>query len=347
MADQGHIIGESKIERESMLEVHVCHGTFSGDIPELNFPFNAFVSEHQGDFPMHGHEYSELNLVLDGEAIHRTDFEDYKIERGDVFVINGHHRHGFEQAKNLRVVIVQYNPFFFFSDQDELEEMMGYHGLFDLETRTPKARKFRQRLKLFGKQLFKAESLGHALIEEFNRKEEGYKISIRGLFLQLTVKLCRSYAESHKEKNVTVVSMAQIMAYIRKHFHSNIRIEALAEIAKLSPSQMQRQFKTIYDTTPVHLINKLRVDKACQLLQQTQLELKDIASVVGYSTPSFFSAQFKQILGVTPREYRQKKTRRSSHQSTYPNFKSSLIMMKNSFSRLVQIDAETIKEILA
>lgn len=306
MSSENKIIGKASIERESQLEEHVCHGTFAGDMPELSFPFNAFVAEHQDHFPMHGHEYSELNLVLDGEAIHRTDFEDYKIERGDVFVINGNHRHGFENAKNLRLAILQYNPYFFFSDQNELEELMGFHGMFDLETRTPKSRKFRQRLKLFGQQLFKIESLCHSIIEEFSRLEEGHQIAIKGLFTQLVVKLCRAYSQAHREKSVTVVAMAQIMAYIRKNFHTNIRIEELAEIASLSPSQMQRQFKAIYDTTPVHLINKLRVEKACQLLRQTQLELKDIAIMTGYSTPSFFSAQFKQFLGITPREYRQK-----------------------------------------
>lgn len=304
--DKKGIIGKANIERESHLEEQVCYGTFSGDMPESSFPFNAFVAELHEDFPMHGHEYSELNLVLDGEAIHKTDFEDYKIERGDVFVINGSHRHGFDEVKNLRLAIIQYNPYYFFSEQTELEELMGYHGLFDLETRTPKSRKFRQRLKLFSKQLFKVESLCHSMIEEFTRKEEGYQISIKGLFLQLVVKLSRAYAYSNREKNGTVVAMAQIMAHIRSNYHTNVRIEELAEIAGLSPSQMQRQFKTIYDTTPVHLINRLRVEKACQLLKQTQFELKDISTMTGYSTPSFFSAQFKQFLGLTPREYRHK-----------------------------------------
>ena len=88
---------------------HVCDGTLKGDL-RAGFPFNVIDVVHQGDFPRHGHEYSELNIVIGGSAVHVTEYESYEIEEGDVFVISGEHQHAFEYCSNLRLAIVQFSP---------------------------------------------------------------------------------------------------------------------------------------------------------------------------------------------------------------------------------------------
>ena len=110
----------------------VCRGTFADDIRDRDFPFRIMFVEHDEDFPMHGHEYAELTVVLGGTATHVTEFESHPLERGDVFVITGSRTHGFADVDNLQLCNVQFDPHLFFDGAGDLQEMMGFHGFFDL-----------------------------------------------------------------------------------------------------------------------------------------------------------------------------------------------------------------------
>ncbi|MBI1371226.1 MAG: helix-turn-helix domain-containing protein [Phycisphaera sp.] len=287
--------------------VHVCTGTYGGDIPDKRFRFNILKCEHSEPFPMHGHEYSELVIVLGGRATHRTDFEDYPIAEGDVFVINGDHRHGFDDVEELSLCNIQYDPEQFFAGQRELEQLMGFHALFDLETRTPDAagQTFRQRLCLSRSQLAHVRSLLEMLREEFAGSADGRQTVIRSTFMLLVTYLARAYDDAKRDKPTPVVRMASVVAHIRKHFRTQLRIDDLAAIAHLSPSQFQRTFKKVYGTPPLKLIGQLRIEEACELLRDPTRDVAEIGAEVGYCTGAFFSTQFKRATGVSPTEYRK------------------------------------------
>ena len=286
-------------------QTHVCTGTMDGDLRE-GFPYNIIDVEHNEDFPMHGHEYSELNIVLSGSAIHVTDYEDYQIEEGDVFVINGDHQHGFVQCENLRLAIIQFAPEELESHLNELNQLMGYHGLFYIEARSPQTMTYRQRFRLQPSELTECKKIFKRLFEEFEEQNPGYKPVIRGMFVQLVCYLSRYYEKVNINEDRFAVSMANVVSHICKNFRTAIRIEDLAEIAGLSVSQMQRRFRLIYNTTPVKMMNHLRTEEAIRLLEETEMDLNEIAEQIGYSAASFFSTQFKQLRGMTPREHRKR-----------------------------------------
>jgi len=286
-------------------EVHICTGTLAGDLQD-GFPFSILDVEHAEDFSMHGHEYSELNIVLSGSATHVTDYEDYQIEAGDVFVITGENQHGFRDCKNLRLAIVQFDPEELKEHLSELNKLMGYHGLFDIEARSPQKMTYRQRFRLETDDFLCCQNIFNSLKTEFEEQTSGYKTVIRGLFVQLVCYLSRYYEKANANDDRFAVSMANVVSHICKHYRTAIRIEDLAEISGLSVSQMQRRFKLIYNTTPVKMMNVLRTEEAVRLLEESDLDLNEIAQQIGYSAASFFSTQFKQMRGMTPREYRKK-----------------------------------------
>jgi AraC-like DNA-binding protein/mannose-6-phosphate isomerase-like protein (cupin superfamily) len=284
---------------------HICTGTLTGDLRE-GFPFNIMTVEHNEDFPMHGHEYSELNIVVGGSAVHVTNYEDYLIDEGDVFVINGANEHGFIKCDNLQLAIIQFAPKELDRHLDELNKLMGFHGLFDIETRSPLKTTYRQRFRLFPSELRQCKNIFASLVKEFDDRYPGYKPLIRGLFLQMVCYLSRYYEKINANEDRFAVSMANVVSHICKNYRMSIRIEALAEISGLSVSQMQRRFKLIYSTTPIKMMNHLRTEEAIRLLEGSKMDLNEIAEYIGYSAASFFSTQFKQLRGMTPREFRQR-----------------------------------------
>ncbi len=68
---------------------------------------------------------------------------------------------------------------------------------------------------------------------------------------------------------------------------------------------MKNCFKGIYGTSIYSYVRNLRIQKSAMLLRETNLKIAEIAGMVGYDNASKFSCAFKEILGVTPLEYRK------------------------------------------
>lgn len=286
--------------------VQRCTGTYRGDLPDPRFRFNILFVEHGEAFPMHGHEYSELVVVLEGTAIHRTDLEDYPIAAGDVFVINQPRRHGFQDPKGLKLCNIQYDPRQFLSGHRELGKMMGYHALFDLEPRWVQRPEFRERLRLAPAQRAHVAGLAGAMNEEFHGRAAGRETMIRSAFVQLATYLSRLYTDARRKNPTPVARMAAAVAYTRTHYREPLRIEQLAKITHLSSSQFQRVFRKTYNTTPIRLINQIRIDEACELLKDPRQDIAAVAEETGFASASFFSTQFKRFTGMSPSGYRRK-----------------------------------------
>jgi len=285
----------------------VCYGTYAGDMPEQGFRLRVALVEHADSFRMHAHEYSELCVVLGGRATHLTDYENHPLETGDVFVINGNTRHGFQEPQGLKLCNVMFDPRQFLSGHRDLDKMMGYHALFDLIPRSRHPKEFRERLHLSTAAMASVTSLITTMQNELEAKEEGWQTVVRNNFLLLVAFLSRLYTRQKRRHGTPLVRMASVVSHIQKNFRQPLRIEELARLAHLSGSQFQRTFKRTYNTTPVKFINQVRLHEACELLKDPNRDVTAVAMECGYSTPAFFSTQFKACVGEAPSHYRRRK----------------------------------------
>jgi len=83
----------------------------------------------------------------------------------------------------------------------------------------------------------------------------------------------------------------------------------LAELSKemhLSPSYLSALFKEKTRYSPIQLFTSLRMQQASQLLKETQLTVKEIAGEMGYADAYTFSRAFKLVMGVAPKNFRDK-----------------------------------------
>jgi AraC-like DNA-binding protein len=79
----------------------------------------------------------------------------------------------------------------------------------------------------------------------------------------------------------------------------------MADTLGLSISYVSRIFKTSMDETVMEYVNRLRMEKAKELLRTTQMPVKEIVEFVGYKDASSFIRKFRQFGHLTPLEYRQ------------------------------------------
>ncbi len=100
------------------------------------------------------------------------------------------------------------------------------------------------------------------------------------------------------------------ISILRDKFLENLQhqwtIEAMADAVKLSPSHLQKLFKTETGMPPIAYLREKRLEKACALLEAEDWEqINQIGKQVGMPNDSHFTRDFKKKYGVTPTEYRK------------------------------------------
>lgn len=95
--------------------------------------------------------------------------------------------------------------------------------------------------------------------------------------------------------------------YINANYDKQLSIEDLAEACGLSYSYFSNCFKRTFGDTPKGYITNLRINKAKYYLTETVIPIKEISVKCGFSHFNTFTSAFKKYVGVSPREYRNRK----------------------------------------
>ena len=94
------------------------------------------------------------------------------------------------------------------------------------------------------------------------------------------------------------------MVYIDRHYRERLSADQLSIEFDISKIKLQAGFQEMTGLTLHNYILKVRVDKAKQLLKDTNDPVKSIASAIGFRRPSHFIFTFKEFTSQTPSEYR-------------------------------------------
>jgi transcriptional regulator GlxA family with amidase domain len=92
---------------------------------------------------------------------------------------------------------------------------------------------------------------------------------------------------------------------VEVHLNESIDLGMLARVAGLSMHHFARQFKQSAGVTPHYYLTQKRVERAQEMLVQTDLSIAEIAYAAGFSDQSHLARHFRYMLGTTPREFRQ------------------------------------------
>jgi signal transduction histidine kinase/ligand-binding sensor domain-containing protein/AraC-like DNA-binding protein len=102
--------------------------------------------------------------------------------------------------------------------------------------------------------------------------------------------------------------ITNVLDYIHNDIaNPNLGVEQLAEELFLSRSKLYRKIKALTGDTATEFIRKIRLEKAKELLEKTDLTVSEIGYKVGFSSPSYFTKCFKNHFGRIPKEIRLEK----------------------------------------
>ncbi len=101
--------------------------------------------------------------------------------------------------------------------------------------------------------------------------------------------------------------ISYVKKYIRENYGKNLSLDVLGKIAHLHPAYLSKIFKEATEVNLSNYITDVRMQKAAELLKQTELRIHEVMEQVGYQKSQYFSKLFKDRYGVTPKEYRRNK----------------------------------------
>ena len=127
------------------------------------------------------------------------------------------------------------------------------------------------------------------------------KALFAGLVTQYAIEhACKVSAKAFQDP---VISGA--ISYLQNHIRNDWKIEDISAIYNLSPAQFSKRFQSVTQMTPAKYMSYLRIQKAKELLSDSNLRIKEIASECGFANEYYFSNFFKKHTGLSPANFRK------------------------------------------
>jgi AraC-like DNA-binding protein len=259
----------------------------------------------------HSHDFMELVYVHSGEGLHLHGSHRYPLFAGDCFVIVPGEHHGYTAGRSLRITNFLFYPQILSGFEKDLEQIPGFIRFFSLEPLFRQETSFRYKLHLNPIQQKTVIGLRDHIQREMSEQTPGFRPLCTSLFIQLLIFISRSFDISITSQQVRnefdgkEKTVAMAISFLEQNYSSDVSVEDIAKCAFVSSSRLSHVFKSATGISLIDYLTKLRINRACELCSTTNKNVSEIAYLLGFHDPSYFSRAFKQQTGKTPSEYRK------------------------------------------
>lgn len=236
--------------------------------------------EIEFDFPLHWHEFYEIEYVLQGEAEFIINDKKYLAQKNSLFFIT---------PVDFQEIVIKKGPL-------KVINVMFDGSWIDKELGT-----------IIGTAAFLEnypQEKPNMLFEEYKFRRSLWKFSCRQILNLILADVCRIKGISGETVSMDFIRSEQI--YLQKHFFEDITLEAAAARAGFSPNYFSRLFHEETGKTFIKYLSDLRVAHAALLAEHTSRSVNHICEQCGFKNPAHFMRIFKKTYGVTVFQYRKK-----------------------------------------
>lgn len=266
------------------------------------------IQDYPGkEFPWHWHGEVEILMIVSGKLKFITPYNDYELNAGDIIFATSNLLHctkaigdfpGIHKEFIFSPLLIGGSPESAIAQKYVIPFINFGPEVIYIPANHPKSDIFTNSL--------------NTAYEICTNKPEGYELYIRHLMETVWMELKTISADTtvHRPKRTASEERIRTMIhYLEENFSLEITVSDIAATANVSPRECSRCFKHQLGTTPMDYLLSLRINKACEMLQNTDYAISDIAMRCGFSSSSYFTKLFHAKSGVTPRQYRMMLTR--------------------------------------
>lgn len=251
---------------------------------------NVASAKYGGDWHSipHAHSYTELFYIVGGDGQFQINEKRFPVAAHQLVVVNPNiiHTEVSYEAHPLEYIVL---------------------GIEGLELTISDSEEARYCIYSFPEHNPVLTCMQQVLQEMRGRKPEYQTLCLAYMdiiMVQLMRNASVSVTQTHS-RFPTNRQCASVRQYIDEHYKESLSLDILAEKVNINKYYMAHAFKQEYGVSPINYLIACRIREGKRLLAETDLSLSQIASVLGFSSSSYFSQRFRNAEGLSPTEYRQ------------------------------------------
>lgn len=235
-------------------------------------------------YPIHGHDYYEMELIIEGSGTQWINNTNVPFEKGSLFLLSPESYHRVEIDTTVSLFSIHF-PFW-------MAEKMGFEQIEHAYAAKLSPQEYQQLFLLLT-----------ALAQPEHAKLDYSVQELQATTMQILILLLRRgtvYSLSKPGRH-----LQQALKYIRDH-HTNpaLRIADVARICGLSTCYFSSLFHQTVGCRYADYLTDYRLRHACALLSSSHLSITEVAYEAGFSSLAHFFRSFKKTVGCTPTVYR-------------------------------------------
>ena len=251
---------------------------------------NVASAKYGGDWHSipHTHSYTELFYIIGGDGQFQIDDDRFPVRTHQLVVVNPNilHTEVSYEAHPLEYIVV---------------------GIEGLALSVPDSDDGRYCVYTFP-QKNGVLSCMQSILREMQNREAEYQTVCQACMDIILVQLMRNARVSVDQVPSTAPGNRQCASarhYIEGHYKEKLTLDRLAEAVSINKYYLAHAFKQAYGIAPINYLITCRIREGKRLLTETDLSLSQIASILGFSSASYFSQSFRSAEGMSPIEYRK------------------------------------------
>ena len=276
------------------------HGNYAFPV---NISIEKIQSYEKGLFLWHWHPEVELTLILSGEIEYQIEDDTYLLSKGDGLFCNSNSLHSghMHEGADCTYLSITFHPRFLYGYENSILNTK-YVNFITSNEQWPS-------LMLRQSTSWQKEVLNcmHDIYTLSQEPTNDFELQTHMMLLDIWHKLYQHFSEKpskDSKPNQHLQRLRDILLFIEEHYNQEIALEDVAKIANICKSECCRFFKKHMGITIFDYVLYLRIQNSLPLLKKSD-SITEVAAMVGFSSPSYYSQIFKRYMKCTPMEYKK------------------------------------------
>lgn len=239
-------------------------------------------------------QHHELLLVTGGKGYIRVPHKSYQLKEGTLIYL----------CPNVQysINVDSVEPISFFSVHFSYATVGFDNDKWDItEENETLSLEFVQNLKDY----YLVNNVFKELIENWMEKLPNYEFIAKALFQKLIYEIFQNIKNNNENYSASL-KVDKVIEYMRLNIKNKITLTELSELVRLSPAYLSKVFKEITGYSVIEFFNRIKIDKAKELIIDGDKKIKEVAQILGFTDEFYFSRIFKKIEGISPLEFYHK-----------------------------------------
>lgn len=256
----------------------------------------------QGDVGIHDHHFFELVYITGGSAVHTLNDIRGRVRAGDYFIVDYGSVHSYTECRDFTLINCLFLP-------EIIDDTLAGCHSFDTLMRVCLIRYYKQYFGLTPVNRIFHDADGRILEllggiqREYAQKRVGYVEIFRCRLMELLILTMRSIVHEDRQA-VKSTAVLEAIRFLDANYYDRAVLSRFCREYHYSLQYISRRFRQETGMTAREYLQKVRIEKSCELLAGSDMRIQEIAQSVGYEDVKFYGSVFRRLLNMSPREYR-------------------------------------------